>query len=174
MVEQTGSRRWSAEAIAFERYVRTGIRSSAQSRSIEVKFNPWHDPANGRFTFSGQGRYSGAGSTTSADAPRNQRQSRANATGDPDYGRFDPRDPRNRTIYVVKPGDSLTKIAQLRKGLTIDDLAWLNGFSKEAPPANRPEADSAYPELSRRRPRCEEPLHCAQPLYGDSWRAIAA
>jgi hypothetical protein len=28
---------------------------------MELKFNPWHDPADGRFTFAGSGHYHGAG-----------------------------------------------------------------------------------------------------------------
>jgi hypothetical protein len=42
-------------ASAFEHYLRTG-RSVA--RAVETKFNPWHDPDDGRFTFAGQGQYS--------------------------------------------------------------------------------------------------------------------
>lgn len=39
----------------------------------EVKFNPWHDPKDGRFTFSGSGRYYGPGGATGQEnggAPR--------------------------------------------------------------------------------------------------------
>jgi hypothetical protein len=38
---------------AFAIYLRTGRRAA---RGIELKFNPWHDPADGRFTFAGQGQ----------------------------------------------------------------------------------------------------------------------
>ena len=40
----------------FEIYLRTG-RRQVQPRPAEFKFNPWHDPENGRFTFAGQGNY---------------------------------------------------------------------------------------------------------------------
>lgn len=39
-----------------------------------------------------------------------------------------PRHPRNHSIYTVKQGDTLTRIAALRKGLRVSDLAWLNGI----------------------------------------------
>jgi hypothetical protein len=64
-MEQSTVKRRSAEAVAFERYLRTGIRLPARATAVEVKFNPWHDPENGRFTFSGQGRYFGDGSAAS-------------------------------------------------------------------------------------------------------------
>jgi len=40
----------------FEVYIRTGRNISA-----EHKFNPWHDPQDGRFTFAGHGSYHGRG-----------------------------------------------------------------------------------------------------------------
>jgi hypothetical protein len=44
---------------AFGDYLRTGVVAVAEPAAddVEVKFNPWHDPENGRFTFSGRGRY---------------------------------------------------------------------------------------------------------------------
>jgi hypothetical protein len=42
---------------AFEIYLRTGRRNAAVRIATEFKFNPWHDPEDGRFTFAGQGRY---------------------------------------------------------------------------------------------------------------------
>ena len=43
-------------ASAFDFYLRTG-RALRRSGRTETKFNPWHDPENGRFTFAGQGRF---------------------------------------------------------------------------------------------------------------------
>ena len=40
----------------FEFYLRTGRRIGFEWGKLETKFNPWHDPENGRFTFAGQGR----------------------------------------------------------------------------------------------------------------------
>lgn len=40
---------------AFSTWLRTGRR--VKDVPIEVKFNPWHDREDGRFTFAGQGNY---------------------------------------------------------------------------------------------------------------------
>ncbi|MEP9357483.1 hypothetical protein [Sphingomonas sp. KR3-1] len=50
------------ERTAFSVWMRTG----RWPRSVEVKFNPWHDPRNGQFTSAGMGTYSGPGSSGSA------------------------------------------------------------------------------------------------------------
>lgn len=52
-------RSMSSERVAFSLYLRTGRRIAPAA--VEVKFNPWHDEEDGRFTFAGQGRYFGAG-----------------------------------------------------------------------------------------------------------------
>lgn len=60
----------SAARLAFVHYLRTGRRLpeqafSAGSRHWETKFNPYHDPRNGRFTFAPGGRRtSGIGSAS--------------------------------------------------------------------------------------------------------------
>jgi len=42
---------------AFSVWLRTGRWPTVTpSGNVEVKFNPWHDPADGRFTFTGSGR----------------------------------------------------------------------------------------------------------------------
>lgn len=47
---------------AFALWLRTGRRVQEPVDSqIERKFNPWHDPRDGRFTFAGAGRYAGPG-----------------------------------------------------------------------------------------------------------------
>jgi len=64
----------------FSHWLRTGRRLAKRSpATVEVKFNPWHDPANGQFTFAnsgvhypgrGGGQYfGGAGSSESYDPP---------------------------------------------------------------------------------------------------------
>ena len=43
---------------AFSTWLRTGRLPPAGSRDgVELKFNPWHDPRDGRFTFVGAGRH---------------------------------------------------------------------------------------------------------------------
>lgn len=45
---------------AFSIWLRTGrLPSARETDGIELKFNPWHDPETGRFTFVGAGRHYG-------------------------------------------------------------------------------------------------------------------
>ncbi|MCW2389806.1 hypothetical protein M2333_002852 [Sphingobium sp. B11D3B] len=47
---------------AFSAWLRTGkVASVPKNDAIECKFNPWHDPEDGRFTFAGSGNYHGRG-----------------------------------------------------------------------------------------------------------------
>lgn len=62
-------RTMSGERIAFNLYLRTGRRVAPAA--VEVKFNPWHDEENGRFTFAGQGRYFGASGGSGGPATTN-------------------------------------------------------------------------------------------------------
>jgi hypothetical protein len=49
-----------AQRRAFSAWLRTGrLPSWLKDVPAEFKFNPWHDPRNGRFTFTGTGRYFG-------------------------------------------------------------------------------------------------------------------
>lgn len=58
MIQTAGSKRQSA----FSHWIRTGrVAQVSASADVELKFNPWHDPADGRFTFAGAGRYDGPG-----------------------------------------------------------------------------------------------------------------
>lgn len=51
---------------AFSMWIRTGyVPRSERQDGYELKFNPWHDPADGRFTSAG----SGAGSTSKSGIP---------------------------------------------------------------------------------------------------------
>lgn len=53
MVQTSGS----SERTAFSRWLQTGtVPSALGSDGLERKFNPWYDPAGGRFTFVGAGR----------------------------------------------------------------------------------------------------------------------
>ena len=125
---------------AFSLYLRTGRRIGPDA--IEVKFNPWHDEENGRFTFRGQGRYFGA-TGGNANAPPSRpggtgvaRSSSPLATrrnGAPDRDRFRADHPANHSLYMVKQGDTLSRIAAQRQGLTAADLAWLNNMPLDQP-----------------------------------------
>ncbi|WP_082730876.1 MULTISPECIES: DNA/RNA non-specific endonuclease [unclassified Sphingomonas] len=71
----------SAARKRFEIWVRTGVRLDDVARTIEVKFNPWHDPENGRFTFVSAGKYfpRGGSQPSWSDQPASSSQSRAKA-----------------------------------------------------------------------------------------------
>ncbi len=54
MIETSNGKRSSA----FSWWLRTGKLPPALSPDgLELKFNPWHDPEDGRFTFAGAGRH---------------------------------------------------------------------------------------------------------------------
>lgn len=131
---------------AFERYLRTGQRFQVDEPKIEAKFNPWHDPDDGRFTFSGRGNYVGVGHSaaetssqnarfarrpTSAVAHRRLEVSRQTGRQAQQSPLDEARDPKNYTVYVVERGDSLSHIAKNRKGLSPASLALINGISVE-------------------------------------------
>ncbi len=129
--------RQSPPVTAFSIWLRTGRR--VEPAPIEVKFNPWHDQEDGRFTFVGQGNYFPRGARASADAssawvgaaraaPRGRGPSSRQA-----FGEHDPQNPRNHSLYAVRSGDTLVRIAAQRKGLRVSDLAWLNGLDPRQP-----------------------------------------
>lgn len=78
----------SDDVKAFSFWLRTGRRVTKRSTAaVEMKFNPWHDPANGQFTFANSGvRYGswggggggstgGGGAQASWPAPKRSRPS---------------------------------------------------------------------------------------------------
>jgi len=106
---------------AFRLYLRTGRRVPAH-RIVQFKFNPNHDPKTGRFTF--KNGSSGSGGTASRQRGEGGRESSGGAGlgdgGTPGVG-----------TYTVKTGDTLTHIAATRVGLTVQDLAAINGISPD-------------------------------------------
>lgn len=53
---------------AFSIWLRTGrLPRETGADGVEFKFNPWHDPENGRFTFVGTGHYYGRGNGGQAE-----------------------------------------------------------------------------------------------------------
>jgi LysM repeat protein len=116
------------EATAFEAYLRTGRRTPAAK--IEFKFNPWHDPEDGRFTFAGRGNYFPRSGLVSA---RHRPQDFGGGGGASGSWGNDPSDSQNHVLYAVRRGDTLTRIARQRKGLTAADLAWLNQIPIDRP-----------------------------------------
>lgn len=128
-------RTMSGELTAFGLYLRTGRRIAPAA--VEVKFNPWHDEETGRFTFAGQGRhfgngrgardrfrgggsFGGGGAQDDLSLPSDRR------VNSPDH-------PSNHSLHIVQPGDTLTRIAARRKGLTTRNLEWLNRHPIDQP-----------------------------------------
>jgi hypothetical protein len=69
------------KSTAFSIYLRTGRRISADA--LEVKFNPWHDPADGKFTFARQGAYYPGGDQDRAGQSRSGRSENGKAARQP-------------------------------------------------------------------------------------------
>ena len=56
-----------SKSSAFSWWLRTGrLPLAVNPDGLELKFNPWHDPADGRFTFVGAGRHYGASQADAA------------------------------------------------------------------------------------------------------------
>lgn len=68
---------------AFSLWRRTGrLPRPVDPEGTELKFNPWHDPADGRFTFVGSGQYHGGGGGSGSTDRRSgvaSRSAKANA-----------------------------------------------------------------------------------------------
>jgi hypothetical protein len=72
----------------FAIWLRTGRwPDRGTAPAIERKFNPWHDPEDGRFTFAGTGRHYGSGgqgrAARPASPPRRKPTPRADVSGPP-------------------------------------------------------------------------------------------
>ena len=66
----------------FAIWLRTGRwPDRAPGAAIERKFNPWHDPDDGRFTFAGQGRHYGQGSAGSPSGAQPRKRGKINPGG---------------------------------------------------------------------------------------------
>jgi len=92
---------------SFDVYLRTGrLVRCAPASAPEVKFNPWHDPDDGRFTFAGQGTYfGGAGGSTFRPGGGSFGGGGAGSSESwgPPHSRAPKPPPRNRTSPVRPP-----------------------------------------------------------------------
>ncbi len=71
------------DSSAFSSWLRKGrLPPVLGPAGLELKFNPWHDPADGRFTFAGAGQHYGAGSSPPSPGDR------PHAPGDPGRSRI--------------------------------------------------------------------------------------
>ena len=123
--------------VDFGRWLRTGRWVPAQLADLrlEVKFNPNHDPANGQFTFAGEGGTAGM-TRPPRVSPRQpgredprfvaaDRQARAKLEA------TDLRNQANSTSYTVRLGDTLTHIAATRVGITPETLRQINDLPND-------------------------------------------
>jgi hypothetical protein len=86
MIETSGGRQRSA----FSWWLRTGKLPPVLSPDgLELKFNPWHDPADGRFTFVGAGRRYGSSEADTASGANGRAPARVEHT--PNMGDRDTR-----------------------------------------------------------------------------------
>jgi LysM repeat protein len=130
----------------FRHYLRTGQRAAESAWPRELKYNPWHDPDDGRFTFAGAGRYYSAVGTPKqvggakpnmAKPPRQDgiaaRIGFEGLGGGGASGAFEAGPgPKEYDIHVIRRGDTLSRIASKRKNLSPEKLASLNGISSGA------------------------------------------
>lgn len=118
---------------AFAMWLRTGRASP--SGPIELKFNPWHDPEDGRFTFAGTGQYSGGGSGASMPGtPGKARRSLGGGTA-PTSGRAT----RSRSGTAPAPVP-----AKPSSGAVIQLLEQKPKAPSSAPPGKRANAASEF------------------------------
>lgn len=98
---------------AFSVWLRTG-RWPTPLRSVELKFNPWHDPENGRFTFAGTGRYFGRGN--------HHRSSSSNVRPGSGSGRFRGDDGSFGGGGAPEAGPSLRSAGRSRRAIRLANL----------------------------------------------------
>jgi hypothetical protein len=94
---------------AFSVWLRTGRWPTATiANDVEVKFNPRHDPADGRFTFAGSGRAYGAGGISGSSSGARPRGSTARPTS-PLQSRT-PEHPKSlRTVAVPSSSNAMPR-----------------------------------------------------------------
>lgn len=102
---------------AFEIFLRTGRRVADEPEGIQTKFNPWHDPEDGRFTFAGQGRHFGGGHTGSGEAtagtrrvPRRARVQMPTASARPAPKLARPSPKQDSATFLESPKEAMERI----------------------------------------------------------------
>lgn len=94
----------------FSHWLRTGrLPRGRTGEGVERKFNPWHDPENGQFTFAGSGRYYGAGGAGRAPGTNDRDRLKIAAT----QGAQAPRRPAPES----RPGDRSNPAAEFVGGV---------------------------------------------------------
>jgi murein DD-endopeptidase MepM/ murein hydrolase activator NlpD len=101
VVAEGQAERKSAESVLFEHYLRTGERlfGDAAVQFLERKFNPYHDPEDGRFTFGpGGGSLVRSSQGPNPNRSRSLTSARSASTDDPVGAII-----RDRTQPIVRP-----------------------------------------------------------------------
>ncbi len=133
---------------AFAYYLRTGRRLPPdmfmEGRDVELKFNPYHDPRNGQFTFAPGG--AGTGSTGRVRNPDHH------ALAKP-------------PIYTVRKGDTLSHIAR-RRGVRTDALASANAIKHpdHIEAGQRLRIPQTPPKTPQQHPATKAPDGSGQPM----------
>lgn len=103
MIQTSGDKRTRD----FSYWLRTGrLPPATGPDGLELKYNPWHDPDDGRFTFAQSGQFFGPGASGSTgDAGQKERQGEQAARGG--AARVEYReDPKKPPIRTVKEADA--------------------------------------------------------------------
>lgn len=114
--------RKSAARVAFEHYLRTGQRLTIRGDpEVELKFNPYHNPRNGRFTFAPGGPRSLSDIIISDGHRGERRVSRSTTTTEIPAPRAAPPapaqpDPRTDTADSANKSAAAIQLAQYRPG----------------------------------------------------------
>lgn len=131
--------------LGFGSWLRTGrLPEVSRIQTAELKFNPWHDPANGRFTYAnsgtsyagGGGSFGGAGATADLPpAPSATRSSRrTNSSALPSFPR--------KLQHPIMPGaaapEKLHRVVKNGYSFDIDEHGRTRGVSGDITIANRP------------------------------------
>lgn len=143
---------------AFEIYLRTGRRVVADPAETEVKFNAWHDPDDGRFTFAGQGRNYGGGTGAQARTS-GPRSGAGRAAAVPKPSAVANARATTAKPLAAKPVTSLPPVMRTM-GLPVDDGVRPQTTPQLSQPGQRPKAPKIQPRNAKPAPRrtvSEEP-----------------
>lgn len=102
---------------AFSIWLRTGrLPSAREPDGIELKFNPWHDPETGRFTFVGAGRHYGDWGGGGLSGGGGGKGGGGGATGSWDQPARPPRAKSQRPARRVTSGEPTRTASQSDRG----------------------------------------------------------
>lgn len=123
------------QSSAFSWWLRTGTLPPVRSPDgLELKFNPWHDPADGRFTFAGSGHRYGAGEADGIN--RGRSRTSASAGGPSALGKL--RKSRIASLPIAGSQPAQLPKRERRKPMTYASPAVRPGRIDGRRPGNEP------------------------------------